>query len=47
MSRYGDITGKSVDTPFDEIEHESRDYTLSVRYEQLDTGSYKVYANFS
>jgi hypothetical protein len=47
MSRYGDITGKSVDTPFDEIEHESRDYTLSVRYEQLETGSYKVYANFS
>ncbi len=43
FSRYGEITGKSVDTPFDELDKEEKTYDLKVRYEKLDTGSYKVY----
>ena len=43
FSRYGQITGKSVDTPIDEIEKEEIVYNLNIRYEQLETGSYKVY----
>lgn len=43
FSRYGEITGKSVDTPIDELDKEERTYDLQVRYEKLDTGSYKVY----
>mgnify|MGYP003351010205 CR=1 FL=1 len=43
LSRYGQITGKSVDTPIDEIEKEEIVYNLNIRYEQLETGSYKVY----
>ena len=45
MKRYGDIMGKSVDTPIDEIEHEERAYNLSIRFEKLDTGTYKVYGS--
>jgi len=40
---HGDIMGKSVDTPHDEIDHEERVYNLKVRFEQLETGSFKVY----
>ena len=40
---HGDIMGKSVDTPFDEIDHEQKVYNLKVRFEQLKTGSFKVY----
>jgi hypothetical protein len=43
FSRYGEITGKSVDTPIDELDKEEKTYDLQVRYEKLDTGSYKVY----
>ena len=43
FTRYGEIMGKSVDTPIDEIEKEEIVYNLNIRYEQLETGSYKVY----
>lgn len=43
FSRYGEIVGKTVDTPIDEIEKEEYVVELNVRYEKLDTGSYKVY----
>jgi len=43
FSRYGQIMGKSVDTPIDEIDKEEIVYNLNIRYEQLETGSYKVY----
>lgn len=43
LSRYGQIMGKSVDTPFDEIEKEEKVYNLRVKYEQLESGTYKVY----
>ena len=45
FSRYGNIIGKTVDTPNDEFEEESKSYTLKVRYEKLETGSYKVYGS--
>ena len=47
FSRYGQIMGKSVDTPFDEIDKEEIVYNLNIRYEQLDSGSYKVYGELS
>ena len=34
--------GKSVDTPFDEIEKEEKNYDLQVNYEKLNTGAYRV-----
>jgi hypothetical protein len=40
---HGDVMGKTVDTPHDEIEHETKVYNLKVRFEQLETGSFKVY----
>ena len=40
---HGDIMGKSVDTSHDEIDHEQKVYNLKVRFEQLETGSFKVY----
>jgi hypothetical protein len=45
FSRYGEILGKSVDTPFDEFDHEEKLVNLHVRYEQLETGSFKVYGS--
>jgi len=45
FSRYGEITGKSVDTPIDELDKEEKTYDLKVRYEKLETGSFKVYGN--
>tara|TARA_R110002153_G_scaffold76105_2_gene196273 strand:+ start:51 stop:479 length:429 start_codon:yes stop_codon:yes gene_type:complete len=47
FSKYGQIMGKSVDTPIDEIEKEEIVYNLNIRYEQLETGSYKVYGELS
>jgi|TARA_B100000586_G_C19965585_1_gene365622 hypothetical protein len=47
FSRYGEIIGKSVDTPHDEIDHEEKIVSLHVRYEQLETGSFKVYGSLS
>ena len=42
FNRYGEIMGKSVDTPFDEIEKEEKNYDLQVNYEKLNTGAYRV-----
>lgn len=42
---HGDITGKSVDTPIDEIDHEERIYNLKIRFEELETGTFKVYGS--
>ena len=43
FSRYGETFGKSVDTPFDEFDKEEQIVSLNVKYEQLETGSFKVY----
>ena len=45
FKRYGDIMGKSVDTPHDEIEEESMNYTMKIRTEKLESGSFKVYGS--
>ena len=37
--------GKSVDTPIDEIEKEEKNISLKVKYEQLESGSFKVYGS--
>ena len=47
FSRYGDIIGKTVDTPHDEIEEEKINFTMKIRTEKLDTGSFKVYGSFA
>ena len=45
FNRFGEIVGKSVDTPIDELDKEERNYDLEVKYEKLDTGSYRVYGS--
>ena len=45
FKRYGDIMGKSVDTPHDEIEEESMNYTMKIRTEKMVSGSFKVYGS--
>ena len=45
FSRYGEITGKSVDTPIDELDSEEKIVSLHVKYEQLENGCYKVYGS--
>ena len=45
FSRYGNIIGNTVDTPIDDIESESVIYNLKLKYEQLESGSYKVYGS--
>jgi|TARA_A100000164_G_scaffold379419_1_gene423637 hypothetical protein len=45
FSRYGEIMGKSVDTPIDELEKEEKIVSLKVKYEQLENGSFKVYGS--
>jgi hypothetical protein len=47
FSRYGDIIGKTVDTPHDEIEEEKTNFTMKIRTEKLDTGSFKVYGSLA
>ena len=47
FSRYGDIIGKTVDTPHDEIEEEKINFTMKIRTEKLDTGSFKVYGSLA
>jgi len=37
--------GKTVDTPHDEFETSSESYTLSLKIEKLETGSFKVYGS--
>jgi len=44
FTRYESF-GKTVDTPNDEFEESSKSYTLKVRYEKLETGSFKVYGS--
>lgn len=43
FNRYGEIMGKSVDTPMDEIEKEEKNYDLKIKYQKLENNSYKVY----
>ena len=45
FSKFGEITGNSVDTPIDEFEKEEKIINLNVKYEQLDNGCYKVYGS--
>ena len=45
FKRYGDIMGKTVDTPHDEIEEEQINYTMKIRTEKLESGSFKVYGS--
>ena len=45
FSKFGEITGKSVDTPIDEFEKEEKIINLNVKYEQQDNGCYKVYGS--
>ena len=45
FSWLGETFGKSVDTPFDEFDNEEKVVTLRVKYEQLETGSFKVYGS--
>ena len=47
FSRYGDIIGKTVDTPHDEIEEEKINFTIKIKTEKLDTGSFKVYGSLA
>ena len=45
FSQFGEIVGKSVDTPIDEIEKEEKVIDVKFKYEQLDNGSFKVYGS--
>ena len=45
FKRYGYIMGKTVDTPHDEIEEEQINYTMKIRTEKLESGSFKVYGS--
>ena len=37
--------GKSIDTPIDELDKEEKVVSLKVKYEQLESGSFKVYGS--
>ena len=41
----GETIGKSVDTPIDQLDKEEKIVNLNIRYEQLESGSYKVYGS--
>lgn len=45
FKRYGDIMGKSVDTPHDEIEKEEQILNLEFKIEKLENGTFKVYGS--
>jgi len=45
FSWLGETIGKSVDTPIDQLDKEEKVVSLKVKYEQLDTGSFKVYGS--
>ena len=47
FTQFGGIMGKSVDTPIDEIEKEEKNISLKVKYEQLESGSFKVYGSIA
>ena len=45
FSLMGETIGKSVDTPIDQLDKEEKVVSLKVKYEQLETGSFKVYGS--
>ena len=45
FSQFGEVVGKSVDTPIDELEKEEKVIDVKFKYEQLDNGSFKVYGS--
>ena len=45
FSQYGETIGKSVDTPIDQLDKEEKIVSLKVKYEQLESGSFKVYGS--
>ena len=45
FSWLGETIGKSVDTPIDQLDKEEKIVPLKVKYEQLETGSFKVYGS--
>ena len=45
FSLRGETIGKSVDTPIDQLDKEEKVVSLKVRYEQLETGAFKVYGS--
>ena len=45
FSLMGETIGKSVDTPIDELDKEEKVVSLKVKYEQLESGSFKVYGS--
>ena len=45
FSQFGEIIGKSVDTPIDELEKEEKVIDVKFKYEQLDNGTFKVYGS--
>ena len=45
FKRYGDIFGKTVDTPHGDFDEETRPVLLNLRVEKLESGSFKVYGS--
>ena len=45
FSLRGETIGKSVDTPIDQLDKEEKIVSLKVKYEQLESGSFKVYGS--
>jgi len=45
FTQFGGVFGKSVDTAHDEFDKEEKNISLKVKYEQLETGSFKVYGS--
>jgi hypothetical protein len=47
FTQFGGIFGKSVETAIDEFDKEEMNISLNVKYEQLETGSFKVYGSIA
>ena len=45
FSQMGETIGKSVDTPIDQLDKEEKVIKLNVKYEQTQSGCYKVYGS--
>ena len=45
FSLMGETIGKSIDTPIDQLDKEEKVVSLKVKYEQLESGSFKVYGS--
>ena len=45
FSQMGETIGKSVDTPIDQLDKEEKVINLNVKYEQTQSGCYKVYGS--